>query len=180
MIFPECLCVLIDCGSFVETVLVIWWDIQDQDDIEFGTEGPGFLNGQEDFLAVEDTVRGDPERLARFGEKLPHHHAGIADVRAFFIGAGPDQLDLVDCPLPGGGVLGESFESDGERGGGEAARLKGHQLSRQQIATVLRRPFGDRECGVRRLEAAGLQRLRYGFQRARRQRVNQFHGSARS
>ena len=105
-------------------------------------------------MAVEDAVRRDPERLARFGEQLPHHDAGVADVRTFFIGAGPDQLDLIDRPLPGRGVLGESFESDGERGGGEAARLKRHQLGRQRIATILRRPFGDRECGVGRLEAA--------------------------
>ena len=75
-------------------------------------------------MAVEDTVRGDPERLARLGQELPHHNACVADVRAFFVGAGPNQLDLVDCPLPGGGVLGKSFESNGESGGRETARLK--------------------------------------------------------
>ena len=51
-------------------------------------------NRQEDFMAVEDAERRNPERLARLGKKLPHHDAGITDVRAFFIGAGPDQLDL--------------------------------------------------------------------------------------
>ena len=56
-------------------------------------------------------------------------------MRALFIGAGPDQLDLVDCPLPGGGVLGESFESDGESGGREAEGLKGDQLGCERIAT---------------------------------------------
>jgi hypothetical protein len=68
--------------------------------------------------------------LACFGQELSNDDARIADVRAFFIGAGPDQLDLVERQLSGGGVFGESFESEGESGGGEAERLKGHQLSR--------------------------------------------------
>jgi hypothetical protein len=119
LVFPECLCTLIDGSFFVESVLIIWRNIQNQDDLEFGTEEPGFLNGLEDLLAVEDTVRGDPKRLARFGQQLPHHDACIADVWAFFVRAGPDQLDLIECPLPGGVGLGQSFESYGESGGCE-------------------------------------------------------------
>ena len=71
-------------------------------------------------MAVEDVVRRNPERLARLGQKLPHHNACVADVRAFFIRAGPDQLDLVDCPLPGRGGLGESFEVMARVDGSEA------------------------------------------------------------
>jgi hypothetical protein len=71
-----------------------------------GAERPSFLNRQENLLAVKDAVRGDPERLARFGETLPHHNARVANVRAFFIRAGPNQLDLIDCPLSGRGILG--------------------------------------------------------------------------
>jgi hypothetical protein len=62
--------------------------------------------------------------LACFGEKLPHHNARVANMRALFIRAGSNQLDLIDCPLSGPGVLGEGFERDGESGGGKAALLK--------------------------------------------------------
>ena len=75
-------------------------------------------------MAVEDAVRRDPERLTRLGEQLPHHNARVANVRAFFVRAGPNQLDLIDCPLSGRGVLGEGVERDGESGVGKAARLK--------------------------------------------------------
>jgi hypothetical protein len=78
--------------------------------------------------------------LARFGQELPHHDARITHVRAFFIGAGPDQLDLVDCSLSGGGVLGESIESYGESGRSETEGLKGHQLGCERFANGLRRP----------------------------------------
>jgi len=55
---------------------------------------------------------------------VAHHDAGVADVRAFFVGAGPDHLDLVDGSLPGGGLLGQRFQGHAESTGREAQRLK--------------------------------------------------------
>src|ERR1017187_8187174 len=69
VIFPERPSVLFDGG------VIAWRHIQDQDDFEFGTERPGFLNGQKYLVAVEDAVCRNPERLASFGEQLPHHRS---------------------------------------------------------------------------------------------------------
>ena len=96
VIFPKRPRVLLDCGVFA------WRDIEDQDDFKFGTEGPCFVDRLEHFTTVEDTVRRNPKRLPRFGEKLRNNDARIADMRAFFVGAGPYQLDLgVVSPNPG-------------------------------------------------------------------------------
>jgi hypothetical protein len=119
LILPECLRVLIDCGVFG------WRNVEDQDDFEFGPERPCFDNGLEDFVSVKDAVCRNPERLARFGEDLAHYDTRIANVGAFVVGAGPDQLDLVDCALPDGGILAESFERYGEDSWRETDGLKG-------------------------------------------------------
>src|ERR1035438_6095784 len=55
VIFPERPSVLFDGG------VIAWRDIQDQDDFEFRTDRPGFLEGEKNFVAVEDAVRGDPK-----------------------------------------------------------------------------------------------------------------------